>query len=268
MILNDNLQQIPSHLPCINITVSYDMGWQKRSGGRVYDSLSGHGFFIGCRSNKVVDLGVMRKKCSICTSINETINNIPPHKCNVNHTGSSGSMECALALDLTQKFHETTQNKAAIGQIVTDDDTTMRSNIKHKGDKAKLPINVPEPIFLADPTHRIKVMVRKIFGKAVKSKDPQKIKTIDALRLKKYTSLYIHQNRTGDFKEFVSNAMAPVEHLFNEHSFCNPEWCYSKAIEQKVDEVIVFKKTKMVSNVLNCETNNRSAPIYNDLTHI
>ena len=158
--------------------------------------------------------------------------------------------------------------KAAIGEIVTDDDTTMRSNIKHKGDKAKLPIDVPEPTFLADPTHRIKVMVRKIFGKAVKSKDPQKIKTIDALRLKKYTSLYIHQNRTGDFKDFVSNAMVPVEHLFNEHSFCNPEWCYSKAIEQKVDEVIVFKKTKMVSNVLNCETNNRSAPIYNDFTHI
>ena len=63
----------------------------------------------------------------------------------------------------------------------------MRSNIKHKGDKAKLPSNVPEPTFLADPTHRIKVMVRKIFGKAVKSKKPQKIKTIDALRLKKYT---------------------------------------------------------------------------------
>ena len=64
-------------------------------------------------------------------------------------------------------------------------------------------------------------MVRNIFAKAVKSKNPQKIKTIDALRIKKYTSLYIHQNRSVDFKQFVSNAMAPVVHLFNDHSFCN-----------------------------------------------
>ena len=153
-------------------------------------------------------------------------------------------MECSLALNLTQKIYNGTQKKASIGEIVTDDDTTMRSNIRHNGDKAKLPLHVPEPRFLADPTHRIKVMVRNIFAKAVKSKNVQKIKTIDALRTKKYTSLYIHQNRTGDFSSFLANAMAPVEHLFNNHSFCNPEWCYSKALEDKIDEIIVLKKPK------------------------
>ena len=38
-----------------------------------------------------------------------------------------------------------TEQKASIGEIVTDDDTTMRSNIKHIGDKAKLPFEIPEP---------------------------------------------------------------------------------------------------------------------------
>jgi hypothetical protein len=29
------------------------MGWQKRAGGRVYDSLSGHGFLIGQKKANV-----------------------------------------------------------------------------------------------------------------------------------------------------------------------------------------------------------------------
>ena len=45
-IKNDELDK----LPCMNFTISYDMGWQKRSGGRVYDSLRGHEFLTGCRS--------------------------------------------------------------------------------------------------------------------------------------------------------------------------------------------------------------------------
>ena len=102
----------------------------------------------------------------------------------MNHSGSSGSMECSLALILTQKIYNSTHKKASIGEIVTDDDTTMRSNIKYTGGKAKLPVHIPELRFLADPTHRIKVMVRNIFAKAVKSKNAQKIKTIDALRIK------------------------------------------------------------------------------------
>ena len=62
----------------------------------------------------------------------------------------------------------THKKKASIGEIVTDDDKTIRANIKHTGGKAKLPAEIPEPRFLADPTHRIKVMVRNIFSKAVK----------------------------------------------------------------------------------------------------
>ena len=79
------------------------MGWQKQSGGRVYDSLSGHGNFIDYRFEKGIDFRVLKKKCSTYESVNQIIDQIPPHKCNVNHAGSSGSMECALALSLTHK---------------------------------------------------------------------------------------------------------------------------------------------------------------------
>ena len=54
-------EDLPVNLPLIDISVSYDMGWQKRAGGRIYDSLSGHGFLVDCRSKKVVRMGVFQK---------------------------------------------------------------------------------------------------------------------------------------------------------------------------------------------------------------
>ena len=109
-------------------------------------------------------------------------------------------------------------------------------------------------------------MVRNIFAKAVKSKNAQKIKTIDALRIKKYTSLYIHQNRTRDFSSFLTNAMVPVEHLFDNHSFCNPEWCYSKALEDKIDEIILLKKTNGTYKTI-AFTHSIKHEYENELTH-
>ena len=60
-ITNGELKTIKQKLEDIPLAVSYDMGWQKRAGGRVYDSLSGHGFLIGCRSGKVINFGVLKK---------------------------------------------------------------------------------------------------------------------------------------------------------------------------------------------------------------
>ena len=60
-ITNGELETMNNQLQAIPLAVSYDMGWQKRAGGRVYDSLSGHGFLIGCRSGKVIKFGVLKK---------------------------------------------------------------------------------------------------------------------------------------------------------------------------------------------------------------
>ena len=45
----------------VKLTVSYDMGWSKRSTGKVYDSLSGHGYLVGARTGKVVSMCVLNK---------------------------------------------------------------------------------------------------------------------------------------------------------------------------------------------------------------
>ena len=51
----------------VSITVSFDMGWNKRSSGNRYDSISGHALFIGCLSKKIVAVIVSSKLCTQCT---------------------------------------------------------------------------------------------------------------------------------------------------------------------------------------------------------
>ena len=58
---NDRLQKLNIDLPISSLAISYDMGWQERPGGRVYDSISGHGFLVGCCSQKVVYFGILKK---------------------------------------------------------------------------------------------------------------------------------------------------------------------------------------------------------------
>ena len=48
------------------LTVSYDMGWQRRSSGNNYASLSGHGFLVGAHTRRVIACVVFSKKCSVC----------------------------------------------------------------------------------------------------------------------------------------------------------------------------------------------------------
>ena len=58
--------------------------------------------------------------------------------------------------------------------IVSDDDSTMRAVLKHpskgarvhvlKSSKGKLHEDIPEPSFLADPSHRVKVVAKHIFS--------------------------------------------------------------------------------------------------------
>ena len=50
-----------------------------------------------------------------------------------------------------------------IEHIVFDDDSTMRAHLQHPCNKkiGKLHDDIPEPSFLADPSHRIKVMCKE-----------------------------------------------------------------------------------------------------------
>ena len=47
------------------ISISFDMGWNKKSSGNPYDSLSGHALAIGCLSNKILNVVVSRVRVRV-----------------------------------------------------------------------------------------------------------------------------------------------------------------------------------------------------------
>ena len=53
----------PAQVP---LTVMYDMGWNKRSSGNKYDSMSGHGFLLGGNTKKIMNYRCMSKACTTC----------------------------------------------------------------------------------------------------------------------------------------------------------------------------------------------------------
>ena len=77
-------------------------------------------------------------------------------------------MEASAALEIVLDLHK---KGVSVENIVSDDDSTMRAHLKHEGTgkKAALPKDVHQPIFLCDPSHRIKVMVKEVFALALMS---------------------------------------------------------------------------------------------------
>ena len=48
----------------VHIIVYFDMGWQKKGTGYMYDSNSGHAYYIGVQTGKVVAMIVYSNKCT------------------------------------------------------------------------------------------------------------------------------------------------------------------------------------------------------------
>ena len=52
----------------VKLTVTCDVGWQKRSSGRRYDSSSGNSFIIGARIKVIIGMVLYYKACRKCDS--------------------------------------------------------------------------------------------------------------------------------------------------------------------------------------------------------
>ena len=120
------------------------------------------------------------------------------HECNKNWEGSSKSMESAAILHMVKQSSE---NGFIVGSIVSDDDSVMWAHLRHnidptnKSDKGKLPKWVHQPIFLADPTHRNKVVASRFYKLAGLSVKQSQVDKVVARRMKKYWGYMLSQNR-------------------------------------------------------------------------
>lgn len=203
------------------------MGWSKRSSGHRYDSLSGHAFMCGCRSGMIISAIITAKECRLCSYYEHQNKEPPDHDCPRNYTGSSKAMEPDAVLSLYDNMFYDSLKKIALRSIVSDDDSTMKALLKHPSNhkRGKLNPEIPEPSWLADPSHRTKVVAKYIFALAMLTKSKSTCTKIDAIRVKKYFGYMIKTNRNSTISEIKIASQAVIEHLFDSHDYCNSRWC-------------------------------------------
>lgn len=111
------------------------------------------------------------------------------HKCAVNWTGSSGTMETDICLDMSCDIDTYSKSKVYIQEIVLDDDFIMRAHCCPKDHEDGLPDGLSEPQFLVDPSQCTKCMTRPIYNMVTNPlvKEPGRPKYIDACSVKKYS---------------------------------------------------------------------------------
>ena len=90
---------IPIEIVKVQISVSFDMGWQKKGAGCNYNNNYGHTYLIGCRTEKVIGMLVYSKKYTICDDIAKySLPEDEEHDFSSNcRSGLSNSMEAIAA---------------------------------------------------------------------------------------------------------------------------------------------------------------------------
>ena len=215
-----------------NLTISADMGWQKRSSGNRYDSPSGHMFFIGACTGKIITYQVMCTACNICQNAAKRKTVPKPHDCVQNFDGHAKAMEAISASQMVIKIFETFRAKCRVTTIIADDDSSMRKYCRHKTkDKdGNLPNHVYEPIFLADLSHRCKVIAKPLYSLASSKKSISTLSTADANRLKVYIQCFfsINRDKGRSLEWYKRHVWCVVNHLFDDHTLCTPDFCWKK----------------------------------------
>jgi hypothetical protein len=100
-----------------------------------------------------------------------------------------------------------------------------KGKLQPRPDKGKLPGNVPEPLFVADPNHRRKGLTGELI-KLDKSKVEVKLTMtrMDSTRIGKNFAYMARTLKERPPDEFVDAAKAVLEHHFDNHEYCG-DWC-------------------------------------------
>ena len=125
MVQRGNFKNLPENAEPFAITVSYDMGRQKRACGKVYDSLSGD-FFVGTTIRNIFAKRGFTKSLFCLLNIHKKDTPISHHECRISHNGSLGSLEAISSLKLLTHLYEMTNQKVYIEKLIIDDYSTLR----------------------------------------------------------------------------------------------------------------------------------------------
>jgi hypothetical protein len=247
-----------THPKYARIDCSFDMGWQQRSSGNRYASPSGDALLVGSCTRKPISMMIKSKLCNYCKTWKKNKNNDgvdpPEHDCKKNHDGSSSAMEPEACLDMVTDLHNSWC--VIVARICADDDASTRSLLRwsnadhmtntgtttvpkvlvtrgpNKGvkqqdrpDRGRLPGNIPEPVFVADPNHRKKVFTGDLYAlKTSKVAERFTMSMMDVTRLGKNFGYMVRNLKKRPESEWEDASKAVLEHHFDNHTHCG-RWC-------------------------------------------
>ena len=136
-------------------------------------------------------------------------------------------MEPAALLQMVSNCAET--RNFVTDWVISDDDSSICTVTQHpdptkQNDKGKLPTHIPVPQFMADPSHRIKVVSKYFYKLKNLPVSQSRVDGAIASRLKRSWGYMIKQNRGGSLEQMIRAAKAPLDHIFNDHKYCG-DWC-------------------------------------------
>lgn len=228
------------------IKVSCNMGWQKRSSGRRYDSHSGHAMAVGTMTRESVWYWLMSKHCRICS-----ISDDPgDHNCcaNFDASASSGSVEPSALVEIA---HYLVDHYSVITEtVISDDDSSMKAQMRWSNEDwmvanktntppmvmsggkkiprpntGKLKYPCPQPTFLADPAHRKKTLRKHSCGRCAKKvAERGGLHKIDCIKVSKNFGYVSKQLAEQPKSKWLPNGKAVYEHHFEDHRCC-ADWC-------------------------------------------
>jgi len=233
--IDSNIPQtlLEEEVPHFRVEASFNMGWQVRSSRGKYGSSMGHGLLVGALFKKAIDSVVYNKKYAVCT---KNPNKVKPHAGVKNYDGSSKSMEASALTKMLIRIHE--EKGVSICTIITDDNSNGRSKSRHVANGGMLPINVEEPAFWADPSHRKRVVARAIYNLRNLPMKKSAVTKGLAAHIKYCYGACIKRNRhrTAEQLSVMVNNILP--HICGCHDSCGVTWCYDK---KAAEENLPFK---------------------------
>ena len=122
-------------------------------------------------------------------------------------------MEVDAALHLYKILFNDNDIKVFLKVIVADDDSSMRALIRHpdNNSKGKLLLEIPDPEWLSDLSHRTKVVAKPFYSLDLLPKSQSTCTNVDAMRFKRYFGYMIKSNRMNEILEIVTASKAVVE---------------------------------------------------------
>ena len=127
-------------------------------------------------------------KCTKCHAAQKISSPVDIYDYPLNYVGSSKAMEATAALEMVIVIYNEHNGLIFVMDIISDDDSTMRAKVSHEYNNihGKLPLHIPQPIFKADPSHRIKSMCKPFFELAKAPKATSTVEMGDAMQYMMY----------------------------------------------------------------------------------